>query len=443
VSRPASGLDASIDFSGRRLIALAASAFVVLAAEPLFLLVDTAVVGHLGQVQLAALGAAGYAMTILAVIGSALEYGTTSRAARHFGVGDRVSAVREGVHASWLAVCAGAASVGVGEAAAGPFTRFVAGGDRAVSHDAQLWLRIALLGLPALLLVLAANGWLRGVQDTRTPVRIVVGANVASAIASPVLVYPLGLGLAGSAWANVLAQWLAAVLCLRALIGEHISARPDWRVIRVLLVLSRDLVLRSAAFEIAFLCAASVAGRMGSAQLAAHSVAIQLWGFLALLLDSFGIAAMALVPAALGGGDTAVAVRTAWRVTRFGVGAGAVFAAVMAAGWSLIPRLFSSDAQVLHQDHLLWPWLVGMLPAAGVVFALDGVLLGAGDNRFVGLLTVVAALGGFVPITLAAYHFGWGLGGVWAGLALFIGIRFIGMLVRTRGSHWLVVGVTR
>jgi putative MATE family efflux protein len=445
VSLPASTAAAgtTLDFSARRLVVLAASAFVVLAAEPLFLLVDTAVVGHLGRVQLAALGDAAYGMSVLAVLAGALEYGTTSRASRLYGAGDQRAAVREGVHASWLGASVGLLAVGIGELGAAPFTRFVAGDDAAVAQDAERWLRIALIGLPALLLVLAGNGWLRGVQNTRSPVLIVLVANIASAIASPVLVYPMGLGLTGSAWANVLAQWLGAALCLRALFAQHVSARPDWRVIRILLVLSRDLVLRSAAFEIAFLCAASVAGRMGSAQLAAHQIGIQLWSFLALLLDSFGIAAMALVPAALGSGDAAVATRTAWRVTRFGVIAGTVFAALMAAGWTVIPALFSSDSAVRNQAGALWPWLVGMLPVAGVVFALDGVLLGAGDNRFVGALTMVSALGVFVPISLAALHFGWGIGGVWAGIAAFIGIRCMGMVLRTRGNRWLVVGVAR
>jgi Na+-driven multidrug efflux pump len=200
------------------------------------------------------------------------------------------------------------------------------------------------------------------------------------------------------------------------------------------LMISRDLVLRALAFQAAYLTAAGVAGRMGAAQLAAHQVGLQLWTFIALLLDSFAIAAQSLVGAALGGGNVAAAKSTAWRVSRYGVAAGICFGALMAAGWLVIPAIFSSDATVQHQAHLM--------PLAGIVFALDGVLLGAGDNAFMRTVTLVAALGGYVPMAIAALHFDWGIGGVWAGLATFIAIRFVGMAWRTRSGRWLVIGET-
>lgn len=431
------------EISTRRIVALAGSAFVVLAAEPLFLLVDTAVVGHLGRVPLAALGAAGIVMTLLAIVGTSLEYGTTGRAARYFGAGRREAAVNEGVQASWLALLIGLVAIVVGEAVAGPVVRVVTGGAGPVADDAERWLRIAILGLPGVLLVLAGNGWLRGVQDTRTPVRIVVLANAVSAVASPVLVYPTGMGLAGSAVANVCAQVLAAALCVRALRAERVPSRPQWHVMRSQLVVSRDLVARSLAFQAAYMTAAAVAGRMGAAQLAAHQVGLQLWEFIALLLDSFAIAAQSLVGAALGGGDVEAAKSTAWRVSRYGVIAGVVFGGLTAAGWQLLPKLFSSDAAVQGQAHVLWPWLIAMMPLGGVLFALDGVLLGAGDNAFIRDVTMVAALGAFVPIALLALRLDWGLGGVWAGIASFITVRLIGMAWRTRSGRWLVVGERR
>jgi putative MATE family efflux protein len=426
-----------------RIVSLAASAFVVLAAEPLFLLVDTAVVGHLGQVPLAGLGAAGTVMTLLALVGTSLEYGTTGRAARFFGAGRRDAAVNEGVQASWLAVLIGVAVIGIGELVADPLTRLIVGGEGAVTAAAESWLRIAILGIPGVLLVLAGNGWLRGVQNTRTPVLIVVAANALSAIASPVLVYPMGLGLEGSALANVLAQWVGGICCIVALRRENAPGRPQWVVMRRQLVVSRDLVLRATAFQASYLTAAGVAGRMGAAQLAAHQIGMQLWNLTALLLDSFAIAAQSLVGASLGGGDAASAKATAWRVTRYGLIAGLTFGAVAAAGWSVIPAIFSTDAAVQHQAHLLWPWLVGMMPVGGILFALDGVLLGAGDNAFLRTVTVVSALIGYIPLAICALVFGWGIGGVWAGLASFILLRFVGMAWRTRSGRWLVVGESR
>jgi putative MATE family efflux protein len=431
------------DVSARRLLALAASAFVVLAAEPLYLLVDTAVVGHLGAVALAGLGVAAALMALLLLIGTFVEYGTTSRAARSFGAGRHDAAIDEGLQASWLAVIIGVVVIAVGEGLAHPMIGLLAGGDGATQHAAESWFRIAVLGMPGVLLVLAGNGWMRGVQETRQPVRVVLAANALPAAASPVLVYGAHLGLNGSAIANVSAQVLGGGLFLRALRRASSSLRPRWTIMRAQLVLGRDLVLRSAGFQLAFLSAAGVAARMGTPQIAAHQIGLQLWEFTALLLDSFAIAAQSLVGAALGAGDEATARRMAWQVARFGLWAGCAFGVLFAAGWSLIPQAFTSSDAVLHQAHVLWPWLVGMLPAGGVVFALDGVLIGAGDLGFMRTITLVAAFGAFVPLNVAALHWHWGIGGVWAGLTAFIGVRLLGMVWRTRGSRWAVLGATR
>ncbi len=431
------------DVSTRRIVGLAASAFVVLAAEPLYVLVDTAVVGHLGAVALAGLGVAGALMALLLLIGEFVEYGTTSRAARWFGAGRHDAALNEGVQASWLALVIGVGVIGLGEALAHPAIRLLAGANPATQHAAESWFRIAVLGMPGVLLVLAGNGWMRGVQETRQPVRIVLLANALSAALSPILVYPLHLGLNGSAVANVAAQVVGGGLFLRALRRASSSVRPMWTAMRAQLIMGRDLVLRSAAFQIAFLSAAGVASRMGTAQIAAHQIGLQLWECTALLLDSFAIAAQSLVGAALGASDETSARRMAWQVTRYGLWAGCAFAIMFGAGWILVPEAFTSSHAVLHQAHVLWPWFVGMLPAAGVVFALDGVLIGAGDLGFMRTITLIAAVGAFAPLNLAALHWHWGIGGVWAGLTAFIGVRFVGMLLRTKGSRWLVLGEQR
>ena len=429
------------DAPSQRLLPLAASAFVVLAAEPLYVLVDTAVVGHLGSVALAGLGIGAALLTLVVIVGTFVEYGTTGRAARWYGAGDRAAAVNEGVQASWLAVTLGFAVVLVGEVFAHPLTSLLAGGNDETQQAAESWFRIAVLGVPGILLVLAGNGWMRGIQETRSPVRIVLVANGISAIASPILVYPAGLGLEGSAIANVGAQVIGSLLFVRALHkAAEARIRPQRHVIRQQLVVGRDLFLRSVGFQVAFITAAGVAARMGTAQIAAHQIGLQLWVFIALLLDSFAIAAQSLVGAALGGSDPDVARTTAWRVARYGLWAGVAFSVVLAMGWSLIPRIFTSDPAVLHQAHLLWPWFVAMLPLAGVVFALDGVLIGAGDVAFLRTITLIAALGAFAPINLAALQFDWGISGVWAGLMAFITVRFVGMLTRTRGGRWVVVG---
>lgn len=426
-----------------RLLSLAGSAFVVLAAEPLYVLVDTAVVGHLGDVPLAGLGVAGTLLSLVVTVGGFLAYGTTSRAARWYGAGRSDRAVAEGAQATWLAVALGLLGVALGEVFAGPLTHALAGGDTAVRAAAEQWLRIAVLGLPFVLIVVASHGWLRGVQDTRTPIRVVLIANAVSAVLAPVLVYPVGLGLAGSAVANVVAQALGAGMFLRVLLRRTGAVRPHWPTMRAQLVVGRDLLLRSLGFQASFLTASGVAARMGVAQVGAHQIALQLWLFLALVLDAFAIAAQSLVGAALGGSDVATARRTAWRVARLGLLVGVVVGALVAAGHSVVPALFTSSDAVRQQAAILWPWFVVMMPAAGLVFALDGVLIGAGDVAYLRNLTLVAALLFFVPIDLAALHWQWGIGGVWAGLTAFMGVRLVGMIIRCSGQRWLVLGETR
>ena len=424
-----------------RLLSLSASAVVVLAAEPLYLLVDTAVVGHLGSTQLAGLGVAGALMALLTVVGTFVEYGTTSRAARWFGAGRTEDALNEGVQASWLAVGIGAVIVGLGELLAGPLTRLLAGGGTATQHAAEQWFRLAVIGLPGVLIVLAGNGWMRGVQRTRQPVTIVLAANALSAALCPLLVYTAGLGLRGSAIANLAAQAVGSVLFVAALRRATPRIRPDRRVMRAQLIMGRDLIIRAVAFQVAFLSAAGVASRMGTAQIAAHQIGLQLWEFTALLLDSFAIAAQSLVGAALGGSDAGTARTMAWQVARWGTYAGIVLGALYAAGWLVIPELFSSSLAVQHQAHVLWPWFAAMMPAAGLVFALDGVLIGAGDVTFLATITILAGVLAFAPINIAALHWHWGIGGVWAGLSAFILVRLAGMVARTRGDRWVVLGV--
>jgi putative MATE family efflux protein len=427
----------------RRMLALATSAFLVLAAEPLYLLVDTAVVGHLGARALGALAIGTTLMAVLAIVGTFVEYGTTARAARWFGNGQTGRAVAEGVQASYLAVGIGIAVVLLGQLTADPLVSLLTGSSSL--HDpAEHWFRVALCGMPMVLLVLAGNGWMRGIQLTRSPVVIVLAANGLSAAASPLLVYTFGMGLVGSAWANLGAQVVAAALFLRALRRE--AARhgtplaPHLDVMRAQLVLGRDLIVRAAAFQAAFMVAAGVATRMGTAQIAAHQIGMQLWEFTALLLDSFAIAAQSLVGAALGASNAVAARRLAGQVARWSAGAGTAFAALYAVGWWAIPRLFTSSPDVWHQAHVLWPWFVLMLPAAGIVVGLDGVLIGAGDVAFLRTITIVAALGGFVPLTLAASYWDWGIGGVWAGLTAFIAVRLVGMVWRARTDRWVVLG---
>jgi putative MATE family efflux protein len=429
--------------SGRRIAALALPTLGVLAAEPLYLLFDLAVVGRLGAVGLSGLAIGGLILGLVGSQGTFLSYGTTARSARFYGAGDRASAVGEGVAATWLAVLIGTVIVIAVESAAVPLIWAIASRGE-IANAALPWLRIAIAAAPAILISLAGNGWMRGVQDTARPLRYVVIGFAISAVLCPLLVYGwLGmprLELAGSAVANVVGQWIAALLFCRALIIERVPLLIHPAVLRTQLVIGRDLFVRSLAFQACFVSAAAVAARFGAAAVAAHQVVLQLWNFLALVLDSLAIAAQSLVGAALGAGRAEHAKSVAWRVTAYSAVVAGVLAAVLAVGASVLPQLFTNDRHVLDEIGVPWWFLVAQLPIAGVVFGLDGVLLGAGDARFMRNATVFSALVGFLPLTWLSLAFGWGLAGIWSGLSAFIVLRLVFVGWRAFSGRWAVTG---
>jgi putative MATE family efflux protein len=426
----------------RQILGLAVPALGVLAAEPLYLLVDTAVVGHLGAVQLGALSVAAIVLAQVSTQLTFLSYGTTARAARLHGAGRRADAVAEGVQATWLAVAVGVVLIAAGQALAAPIARLLAG-PGPVADAAVGWLRIALFGIPFILVTMAGNGWMRGVQDTRRPLVYVLAGNGISAVLCPVLVYGAGWGLEGSAVANVAAQLIAASLFVRALVVERVDLAPHPAKMRAQLALGRDLVLRSFAFQACFVSATAVAAHTSTAAVGAHQVVLQLWTFLALVLDSLAIAAQSLVGAALGGADEQRARGLAWQITGYGLIFGCVLGVVFAAVAGVLPGVFTSDGSVLAEIPHAWWFFVAMQPAAGVVFALDGVLLGAGDAAFLRTATLTAAVLGFLPMVWASFAFDWGLVGIWTGLSAFMLVRLVTVLGRLHSGRWAVLGAVR
>jgi len=443
----------------REIVRLAGPALPVLAAEPLYLLVDTAVVGRLGAVPLAGLAVAGVVFAQVTGQLNFLSYGTTARAARLHGAGCRSAAVGEGVQATWLALAVGLLVLGVGQLAAGPVARALGDGG-SVAAAAESWLRVALFGAPLVLVTLAGNGWMRGVQDTARPLRYVLAGNGLSAVLCAPLVHGLsafdgvtfvGLGLVGSAAANLAGQAVGASLFLLALrreraaapAGDPVSLRPVPALLRAQLAMGRDLLARSLAFQACFLSAAAVAARFGAATVAAHQVVLQLWFFMALVLDAVAIAAQSLVGAALGSGDVRRARALARQVAGYGLVLGSAFGVLFAGLAGVLPRLFTTDPAVLAAIPAAWWFFAGMQPLTGTVFALDGVLLGAGDAAYLRTWTLVAAAAGFLPLIWASLAFDWGLVGIWSGLLLFVVLRLVAVLVRVRSGHWAVTGAVR
>ncbi|GAA4829633.1 MATE family efflux transporter [Saccharopolyspora rosea] len=423
----------------RRLLGLAVPALGVLAAEPLYVLVDTAVVGHLGAVPLAGLALGGTLFTLVSSQLTFLTYGTTARTSRLHGAGRRADAVAEGAQATWLGVGVGVVLLLLAQLLAVPVAEGLAG-PGPVADAAATWLRIALLGAPLVLITMAGNGWMRGVQDTARPLRYVLAGNGVSAVLCPLFVYGLGWGLEGSAIANLAGQGIGAGLFLRALVVERVALRPDFATMRGQLGMGRDLVLRTLAFQVCFLSATSVAARTGAGPAAAHQVVWQLWTFLSLVLDSLAIAAQSLVGAALGAGSATRAKGIARQVTWYGLGFGVLLGVLFAALAGPLPTVFTGDETVLAEVPHAWWFFVALQPVAGVVFALDGVFLGAGDAAYLRTATLLSAAVGYLPMIWLSLGFGWGLAGIWTGLSMFMLLRLVTLLLRARSGRWAVVG---
>ena len=443
-SRPEPEPEVGVGAIGRRLWSIALPVLPVLSAEPVYLLVDGIVVGRRGADALAALGVGALVLLVLGTQMNFLSYGTTARSARLHGAGRRAEAVAEGVQATWIALAVGALVVAVVSALMGPLTRALAA-DAEVAAGAAEWLRVAVWGIPCILVASAGHGWMRGVQRLRTPlVLVAVGIGV-STVGCVVLVPGLGpapeMGLVGSAWSNLAGQLLMAGGFLTALVLEHTgSLRPRRAVIVSQLRMGVDLVIRTASFQITFAVATTAAAAAGVNSLAAHHLAQQLWSLYSLVLDSVAIAAQSLVGAALGAGLAAHGRALARAVVVWSLGLGVALALLTVLFREPLATLLAGDAGVA--DRLVVA-LIGMavvvLPAA-VVFGLDGVLLGAGDAAYLRTSTVTAALCGFLPVLLATRHFGWGLTGIWWGMGVFVGMRLVAVGLRVRGDRWVVLG---
>ena len=427
----------------REIFGLALPALGALAAEPLYLLADTAMVGHLGTEQLAALAIAATLLTGAFTLFNFLTYGTTAQVARLSGAAAHEEAGRLAAQALWLASAIGVVLTATLAALAVPLVDLM-GADGHTAELAVLYLRIGSLGLPFALIALAGQGFLRGVSDLRTPLVIVVVANVANVLLNLLFIYGFDWGLAGSAWATVVAQLGMGVAFVAALLRAPASSRrPSLARMRPLARIGSEIFVRTTALYASFLVAGAVLARVGNDSLAAHQVAFQLFVFLALVLDAVAIAGQVIVGRSLGAGDAEEAYRAAKRMIELSIAAGAVFAVVMLALTEVLPRAFTSDADVIGELHKIWPLFALMQPANGAVFALDGILIGAGDTRFLMWGMLASSLLVFVPVALASLALDFGIVGVWCGLLGLIAARLVTCGWRFRGRRWAIVGAIR
>lgn len=429
----------------REIFALAVPAFGALVAEPLFLMADSAIVGHLGTPQLAGLGIAAALLTTAVSIFVFLAYATTAAVSRRVGAGDLRAAIRQGMDGIWLALLLGAAVIVVVLPAA-PWLVSVFGASDTVAPYAVTYLRISTLGIPAMLMVLAATGVLRGLQDTRTPLYVAVGGFALNGALNVALVYGADLGIAGSAWGTVSAQCAMAaaylVVVVRGARRHGASLRPDADGIRACAKAGAPLLVRTLSLRAVLLIATAVAARLGDADIAAHQILLSLWSLLAFALDAIAIAGQAIIGRYLGAGDTAGAKAVCRRMVQWGVVSGIVLGLLVVLARPVFVPLFTSDPAV--EDALLPALLVVAVsqPVSGIVFVLDGVLMGAGDGRYLAW-AMLLTLAVFTPAALLVPALGGGLTTLWWAMTLMMLVRMVTLQLRARSGRWLVAGATR
>ncbi len=420
-------------------------AFLALVAEPAFLLTDSAIVGRLGTVPLAALGVAAAVLTSLTGVFVFLAYGTTAAVARRAGAGDVRGALGLGVDGVWLAGVLGLLVGGVLAAAAQPLAGLL-GASAAVSDQALTYLRLSALGVPAMMLLLSATGVLRGLQDTRTPLVVAVAGFGANAALNLLLVHGLGLGIAGSAVGTVVAQDAMAlallVVVVRAVRRHRAPLRPRPRPVLGAARAGVPLLVRTLALRGAVLLTTWAAAAAGDGPLAAYQVAATVFTFLAFALDALAIAAQVLTGQALGAGDPVGAREMTRLMTAWGVGGGVVLGGLVLALHRVLPPLFTADAGVREALAGSLVVLALLQPLAGYVFVLDGVLIGAGDARWLAWAQV-AVLAAYLPVAVLARSAGLSAGALWWAFGAFLLARAVALGVRAHGDRWLVLGARR
>ncbi len=434
--------------TARSIRGLAIPAFGALIAEPVFLLADSAIVGHLGVPQLAGVGLAATILQTVVGLMVFLAYSTTPAVARLLGAGRHAQAIAVGRDGLWLAAGLGALLALAGMFFGGGLLDAM-GAEGEVLEFAHQYFLISLAGIPAMLLVMAAMGVLRGLQDTKTPLIVATAGFAINIVMNFAFVYALGMSVAGAALGTAIAQWgMAAVylvIVIRAARRYGVGLLPDWAGVRAVSRVGSWLMLRTLSLRAAILVTVLVVTAQGSTNLAAHQLAMTLFTFLAFALDALAIAAQALIGKELGAGNAAQVRVLTNTMTKWGLGFGVVTGLGLWASSGVVGWIFTTDPSV---HAALTAALIVMAiaqPLAGYVFVLDGVLIGAGDARYLALVGL-GNLVVYLPLLYWVHHTAWGdtasgLFWVWAAFSLgYMGARGLTLGLRARTVRWMQVG---
>ena len=423
----------------KAIISLALPAFGALVAEPIYILTDTAFMGHVGTDSLAALA---IASAVLLSAHSALiflAYGTTGIVGRLLGGGKHKEAADQGIQAIWLAVILGIITSIIlfffGRSLISLFHP-----ETAVESLALTYLRISLIGFTGQLVALAGTGYLRGTKNTKTPLAIAICGALTNLVLEIIFVFYFDLGITGSALSTVIAQWLSAILYLSAIRSNTkelgLSFRPHFRSLAIYARVGFQLFIRTAALRSSLLIAAALASRLGTAEVASHQIGLEIWSLLALTLDAIAIAGQALVANALGANDFKTARNASNRMVGINIQAGLAFGAALLIFNNQLPYLFTQDVEVMQLSSFILIFVAIAQPLNGLVFALDGIFMGAGDFSFLAK-AMVGAFTIFVVIATAISKYDLGIDWLWSAITVLTILRAIPLWIRFKGNTWL------
>ena len=402
------------------IIRLGVPALGALAADPLVSLVDTAFVGRLGATALGSLALAAAVFGVAFVLFNFLAYGTTPLVARAVARGDLGEAGRVSVAAALVGIGLGVAAAAVLIPTASVVLELM-GASEDTLGGASTYLRIRALALPAVMLITVGHGVFRGFQDTRTPLIVTLGLNVINLVLDPILIFGFDAGLAGAAWATVVAQWVGALWFVALMSKKRQTLGVEWSLprrsdLKVLLGAGGALVLRTGSLLTVLTVATAVAARIGTNPVAAHQVMFQVWLFLSLVLDALAIAAQAMIGKSLATNpQEAAALSKRLLVLGLWFGSGVALILLAIAPW--LPGWFTDDAGVIESLRSVYPFLVIMQPLNALVFVWDGIVIGATDFTYLAWTMAVSSIVALGAL-LAVLPMDWGLVGVWWAIAL-------------------------
>jgi putative MATE family efflux protein len=413
-----------------------------LIAEPLYLLADTAVVGHLGTLPLGGLAVASAALLLIYGLCFFLAYGTTATVARFTGAGEPLKAANQAIQSLWLAFFLGVLIAFVGYFAADPLLKLL-GANGELLNQARIYLRISMFGAPAMLIMLAGVGYLRGIKDTIRPLWVAIGTALLNLGIELILIYGFDKGIGASAAATVISQWIGALIYLiwiwQAISKYKVSLTPKFLVLMKLLRSSSELLIRNLSLTTSFIVATSMAARLGNVEVAAHEVGFQAWFFLAMSMDAIAIAAQAMIGNLLGAGRAQEARRIGQRAIVWSTGIGAFTGSFLAIIHTPFAKIFSEDTAVTELAGFLLLHVAAMAPLSGIAFALDGILIGAGDQRFLAKSMTLSAIIS-IPLMFVTVAAGLGLGWIWGSIWILMAVRSITLYIRFRSDKWQKVG---